>query len=547
MRVYRLLIVEDEVWEREGLLSFIDWSELNIEVVGTAVNGIQGLQMAKENLPNIIIADIRMPKMDGLELTAAVKHFLPDCRIILITGYDDFKYAKEAIHMGVSDYLLKPVQKGQLLDALNKVLSWLHQNNQEEAYTDMLQTQLTERFYGERERVLLDILKGKEYSPETVEKMPFKLDFSKTIAIVIRMSGFPITLQNDCCGMQQIRSFYKIIRKIVGKRGLTAVNDSRKGEIIICLSLKHEGRGEIDNILLQILQGDYDEDSPEYVIGVGLLSNTASDFIVSFIKAQCALELLFFIKDSQVIYYEDCQQQEGTQESSVCNFLYSAPNYTKRLLNGIISKTSEEVTALTEEFFDFITSQTVPKSLVCDYLANFINELSILLSPNKEATNPVINIGEDIPGAFQTSIKLEQLKVWIHSLLLQTNMFFVQTRKNKEEYIMDNAMDIINNEYSQCIGLEVIARRLEVSPNYLGNLFKQYKGKCFTKVLMELRMGKAEKRLVSSPEQIKNIAQGVGFSNASYFCTVFKKYHGISPMDFREKYGCEKEKEELYK
>ena len=99
--MYKLLIVEDEIWEREGLVDFIDWRQLNIQIVGTASNGIQGLKMAKLHQPDIIITDIRMPILDGLELSKRVKFFLPQCKIIIITGYDDFEYARDAIHAGL--------------------------------------------------------------------------------------------------------------------------------------------------------------------------------------------------------------------------------------------------------------------------------------------------------------------------------------------------------------------------------------------------------------------------------------------------------------
>ena len=120
--MYKLLIVEDEIWEREGLVDFIDWRQLNIQIVGTASNGIQGLKMAKLHQPDIIITDIRMPILDGLELSKRVKFFLPQCKIIIITGYDDFEYARDAIHAGVYNYLLKPVQKKELLNTINRVI-----------------------------------------------------------------------------------------------------------------------------------------------------------------------------------------------------------------------------------------------------------------------------------------------------------------------------------------------------------------------------------------------------------------------------------------
>lgn len=110
----RLLIVEDERWEREGLAELWDWSTFGIGEVHTAVDGIDGLEKAAALAPDIIITDIRMPGMDGLEMSRQVREQLPDVRIILLTGYDDFSFARQAIRFGASDYVLKPIEEDEL-------------------------------------------------------------------------------------------------------------------------------------------------------------------------------------------------------------------------------------------------------------------------------------------------------------------------------------------------------------------------------------------------------------------------------------------------
>ena len=536
--MYRLLIVEDEVWEREGLVGFLDWPGLNIEVVGTAANGVQGLQMAEKYSPDILMADIRMPMMDGLELSKEVIRILPGCRIILITGCDDFKYAQEAIHTGVYDYLLKPVQKEQLLDTLNRALEEICQENKQETYVHMLKERLTERSYDERERFLLSILGRNGQIPKDTtdaEGALYTFNFRNTVAIVIRMDGFPV--QAGSCGIQRrFGTFFRTIREIVGDKGLTAVCDTGKNEIAICLPVTRGSRDEINDFLAEVQQGDYNEPPLEYVIGVGSLANSATEFQESFKCAQDALDQLFFMKEAKVLFSDDLLNQDVSQEAAY-DFLHAAQECTKKLLNGVVSQSCEEVSSLTEELFDFIYSHPAGKSLVCSYLEGLVNELAILLSPVRDESNPVNDIQQGLPETFQRCIRLEQLKARISSLLIHANAFFTEKRKGREECMMHEAMDILRNEYAHCIGLEVLACRLGVSSSYLGGLFKKYTGKRFTDVLLELRMKKAEEMLASSDESIAGIAEAAGFGNASYFCTVFKKIHGASPRDYREKYS----------
>ncbi len=129
----KLIVVEDERWEREGLATFLDWTSMNIRFMGAAANGREGLTLAQAVQPDILLTDIRMPHMDGLALSAQVRRQFPACRVLLLTGYDDFSYAQDAIRQGVNDYLLKPVQKDQLVAALSRVQAELAKDREKAA------------------------------------------------------------------------------------------------------------------------------------------------------------------------------------------------------------------------------------------------------------------------------------------------------------------------------------------------------------------------------------------------------------------------------
>ena len=131
----KLIVVEDERWEREGLSSFLDWASMNIRFMGAAANGREGLVLAQAIQPDILLTDIRMPHMDGLALSMQVRRQFPACRVLLLTGYDDFSYAQDAIRLGVNDYLLKPVQKDQLVAALGRVQAELEKDREKAART----------------------------------------------------------------------------------------------------------------------------------------------------------------------------------------------------------------------------------------------------------------------------------------------------------------------------------------------------------------------------------------------------------------------------
>ncbi len=125
---YSMLIVEDERWEREGLLDFLDWSGMDIHIAGSAKDGIEGLEMALQLQPDIIITDIKMPGIDGLEMSRQIKEKLPHTHIVILTGFGDFEFARQAIAFRVSGYVLKPVEEEDMLAVIHKVLKELAQD-----------------------------------------------------------------------------------------------------------------------------------------------------------------------------------------------------------------------------------------------------------------------------------------------------------------------------------------------------------------------------------------------------------------------------------
>lgn len=537
--MYKLLIVEDEKWEREGLVDFLDWSELEINIVGAAANGVQGLKLAKEYQPDIIITDIKMPIMDGMEFTREVRQFLPDCRIIIITGYDDFEYAKEAIQLGVYEYLLKPIQKDQLLDALNKTVESIKQERNQAEYVRVLRYQIAESMYEDRERFLLDMIQGNlnhQKGLEAADYLDKTFHEQGTVAVVMRFDVVSFSRDRGY-GERQIplRELFKMIRKTVGEEGITAQNTAGNGEIIICLPAGGDDRNHIYDVIQRIRQVYYGTEIPEAVIGVGSVSKTWQTFAESFLQAKAALDHIFFMKDTEVLFYDDISRREGIPESEIYDFFAFAAGYSKKVLKGVASLDSREVASLSEELFEFIGHRCVDKGLICNFFAGLTGEISTLLLSNDGSFSFKI-INEDILETLYGFIKLEGLKKWFQELLLHANYCITEKRNNREEYIVGKVMNIIRKEYVNSIGIETIARRFELSPNYLGSLFRQYMGKRFTEVLTDYRMKKAEEMLVSGMGNVIATAKAVGFVNAAYFCTVFKKKYGLSPMDYQKKY-----------
>ena len=124
----KMIIIEDEKLEREGLVEFFDWNSMDVEIVGTASDGIEGMELAEKIKPDIIITDIKMPGMNGLDMSKKIKEILPKTKIIILTGYGDFKFAKQAIGISVSAYILKPIEEEELINTIKTIVSECKRN-----------------------------------------------------------------------------------------------------------------------------------------------------------------------------------------------------------------------------------------------------------------------------------------------------------------------------------------------------------------------------------------------------------------------------------
>ncbi len=537
--MYRLLIVEDEKWEREGLVNFLDWSELGFIITGTAANGIQGLRLAEEYQPDIIITDIKMPKMDGIEFTRQVKKTLPDCRVIIITGYDDFEYAKEAIQLGVYEYLLKPIQKNQLLDVLTKTVKSISDEINREKYERDIKHQIEESVYENRERSLLNLIEGSVEQEDLKAADYFNMAFRETgiVAVVIRADVFSVTGGKRYDERQLLlREMYRMVRKAVGEDGATARNNTGISEIILCLPAGDDDKNHICDVIQRIRQEFCRAEIPETVIGVGSVAKTLQGFAESYLQAKVALDNIFFMGGTEILFYDDISRREDLHDPVTYVFSADIADYSNKILNAVASSDPQAVIRLSEELFEFIDRQTAGKDFLCLFLAGLIGQISTLLISNGESLS-FQGMNDDVLKILHQFIKLENMKEWVLKILLHANYRISEKKNNREEYIVGKMMEIIHKSYMESIGIGTIAEKLELSPNYLGGLFRQHMGKRFTEVLTDFRMKKAEELLKSGSRNVNETAKAVGFINAAHFCTVFKKTHGISPAEYQKKYS----------
>lgn len=534
--MYKLLIVEDEKWEREGLVHFLDWPQLGIEIIGAAPNGERGLEIAKAQKPDILITDIKMPVMDGLRLAKEMKNISPDCQMIIVTGYDEFEYAQEALSYSVYEYLLKPIQKESLLETIKRVVDNIDRQINESIYAENLHAQLNDLLFAEREKYLQSLIAGRRLPTElSLQKRGgdfFDYEYYTAAVIKLDLASDDYYADIDCLKARQkdvCSCFYRLCRDDC----LIARDEIIFCEIVLCLAAHNSNKSSFADKLSSIIAAGDPIFARKHIVGVGSCVKTMDQVARSYMEAKSALDQAFLMSEGDIVFYEDIKNEFDMDSSVAEDNIDSVADFSKKLLNQAVDADIATIMAATENAFYHLSGSGVKRSELYDYFNCFINELRIFSANINDLSFLKQTIYQET--FFERFFRLDDLKEWLQKLLVEVHNNIKCKMANREKQLSDQAMAIIKRDYSQNIGIDSIAHSMNISANYLSSIFNKHAGRSFSTVLTEYRIKKAEELLADKTCNILDIAQKVGFSNASYFSTVFKKVNGSTPIEFRQK------------
>ncbi|HZK26727.1 MAG TPA: response regulator, partial [Thermoclostridium sp.] len=309
--MYKLLIVEDEKWEREGLLDFLNWEEMGIEVVGCACNGVEGERIAKALRPQIIITDIRMPVLDGIQMSNNIRSFLPDTKIIMLTGYDDFEYAKQTFSFQAFAYLLKPVQKKEIVDIIVNVLEKLEDEKNHQKKKTELESQYVDYYQKNCDHMLVDYLSNK-FELKAIQSLQplikLKAPGKKVVAIIYFCLNSAIS--NKKQDFQNVfLNTMKSFNHMLGETGIAASCGELPEEAVLCMQAPSTRR-ELENILLNIMQEFRAKTGVQCIAGIGAVVDGLELTPRSYAQAREAIGFRFLASYGELIFYSSISYTE---------------------------------------------------------------------------------------------------------------------------------------------------------------------------------------------------------------------------------------------
>ncbi len=389
----KLLIVEDEKWEREGLMDFLDWGSLGIDLSGAACDGFEGIDKARILRPDIIITDIKMPGMDGLKMGQSIREFMPDVKIIILTGYDDFKLAREAINMNADAYILKPVEEEELLEVVKKAADKCVSDAKKKDGHRVLKDLLDDDFVTARRELLLELL-GDEASEDTVKQatslgiLPSAGKYSVVAAGALqggteypaaRCAGKAV-LAVDLEGADtELRS--GLVR--AGINFVTAVNGDYL--TLFVLDVQRDIPSDVLRHAVETISDYYGKKGVQVVMGIGSPVEGAGDLHTTSRQAREALDFANFWRETSSVYYSELAALQQDNASKTGELLSKGNNFTKQLMNALRTADGKKTDNVLDELFRHIEdNKWLGKNMIANFLCGLLNETSLLFRAGKQ-------------------------------------------------------------------------------------------------------------------------------------------------------------------
>lgn len=471
----KILIAEDELLERKSMKKFIATNFKDFNVVGEAPNGRIAIELAADLQPDIIFMDIKMPGINGLEAIDAIYTANPTIRFVLVSAYDTFDYAKEAMKYGIKDYLLKPAKNEEIVRTLLRL-----QKEITEERKAVTETEGSDKLI--KDSLIRNVMESPvDEETKTVMKRLYP-KVKNSYFLVLSMTEEP--MHEELC--------HRLEASIKSPFLVTQLRNA-----IIVLVILSEEISKSDQLIfvrkLSIQLGD------RVYIGIGCLCNSFTNLPTSY---QEAYETSFQMKadeQSNYSFYQVEKQEVGNSEV--------VENIVEKLEQGkreaVLGYFTEHATNLSESDKEvlYISVQHILKK-------HYITE----------------------PHASLAGLRTtEDWQAYLHICSIKINEHF------QSKQLMTQAREYIEKHYQDPLSLEELANVVNLSPNYFSNMFKEAFGETFIELLTKIRMEKAREFITENEHSLKEISFLIGYKDPNYFSRVFKRYYHLSPKQFQKR------------
>ena len=522
MELDRVLLVDDEEDIREGISRKMDWLGLGFSLVGEAANGQDALELAESLRPDVILTDIKMPFMDGLELCRILTDRLPEARFVVFSGFDAFEYAKQAIQMNVVEYILKPINADELSAVLRRLKDQLDRERAERRNVELLRSRYTENLPVLRELFYANLLDG-HIEPGTERERAARLDIDlqgEEWAVGLAYIG------SDRRDALSTLSVQKLLEESLtaDRCRLTLYNDW----VAVIVSLTESFTiYDLIRVLDRVCTLAASYLGLTLTVGVGAPCKELSGMARSATEARTALEYRSMVGRGQVIYIGDLEPDGG----QVLTF----EEADERTLTAAVRLGSEqEVRDAAAALAGKIREANPSAGQYNLFLMELVTHLMKMTRRSGVGVEEVFGTGFSLPIQDSALPSLEELEGWCAERYLRLWTLIRRRQTDSAGQTVETAKEYIRQHYAESdLSVEKLCAYLHLSSTYFSTLFKRETGTSFTAYVTTVRMEAAAEAIRGTEEKTYLIAQRCGYEDPNYFSYVFKRHFGVTPTKYR--------------
>lgn len=528
--MYTVIVADDEEEIRRGIVRKVKWEEIGFQVVGEAENGIEALELVEKLEPDLLLTDIRMPFLSGIELARQVREVRPTVQIAFLSGFDEFSYAQQAIQYNIVSYMLKPISSGELEKELWKIKGMIDAKFEEFSSKSLVQERMEKSEFmltllldGLREELTLqdrEEVMGNAVSCGLLRNA--KPEHMNYVVMVTRISEG----EEGRTTRASVNAVDMILKKYV-----RSVSCYLKGRVVSILAATPTGFQKYLHIIVdEIVQ------SVERIMHLNCTVGISRSTDILLNCRECYLEAINALsyssqKESNVYFIADEERAVNVNRE----LMESTVSTMEELLRG---GSNEELKSFLHAF-----SENISGGKIAPALADFL--MSQMLADIFKVVYSVV--GEESVQQLQSEYYLKNHNTVgqvmeaferYAALCLAAKELIAEQRKKSGEILCDKALELIRTKYKdQELSVAKVSEEIAVSPNYLSSLIKKTTGSTFVELLTQKRMEKAKELLLCTSMKIWEITEACGYRDQHYFSYCFKKTMGISPNQCRRENG----------
>lgn len=541
----KIFLAEDEVVVRETIKRMIPWEELGFELVGEAADGEMALPLLIRQQPDLLITDIKMPFMDGLTLARLAKKEIPGLKVVILSGYDDFNYAKQAIGIGVEDYLLKPITKNALIERLSEIRSRYEHEKTQKEYYEKFQREM-QAYEKNSSRDFFEALVGGSMDMMEVYKRAEKLGLD-IVAEAYNVLIFTMNCDEDFSGQRDEHSSWEaesleLLENFFAGHSSAMLFRSNIFSYGVLLkgqreTIEENTRACVDEIRKILSRQD---GRREWFLAVGQSVERLSQIQKSYHTASRAFSQRY-LYDENILYYDEMETMEhpgGQAETEDNAYLQKVdvnalnPAILQKFLsNGL----QEETENFVKDYFYAIGQEPMESLVFRNYVILNVRFSVISFIKGLGCDTNEMESADTEEVLAESGKNMESAIAYAKKMISQAIEIRDQNSGNKNRSILRTAVDFIDSHYmDEEISLNTVANVANVSSNHFSALFSQNMGQTFIEYLTTLRMNKAKELLRCTGMRSSEIAGEIGYKDAHYFSYLFKKTQGMTPSDYRK-------------